>query len=98
MVGPVRALVDPCAQEPDLLSRETVALLRHDFVLNKSRHEMNQRAVRAFIWNDGQARITPGQRLFLYVETEFSLLLLRPMAGIAVLNEQRLNVFLKINR
>ena len=49
---PDRALVDPRAQQADLLRRQRIALGRHLHVGIEPRDEMDQRALRAFAGHD----------------------------------------------
>jgi len=47
-IGPIGALINPCAQDANLLAREAVAFLGHDQIGFQSADELNHQALRAF--------------------------------------------------
>lgn len=83
--GPIGALIDPSAQEPDLRGGEARSGGRHHFGA-ESRHHLNQAAGGAVSGLDDFERDVPA------IETKTSHLLLLAVTHITAAGEQRLDV------
>ncbi len=99
VIRPVRALVNPRAQQTDLFRREPVAFLRHHHVVHEAGDKLNQRAFRAFAgMNRGCVIIAALERDLFHVHAKATLLLLRSVTLQATRSKDRLNVLRKIHR
>ena len=97
-VRPLRALIDPRPQQPDLLRREAFAFLRHHLIAQPG-DEMNQQTLRAFPWHQRRPEFAAfHQHRRLVIEPEIRLLLFRPVAVVARRRKDRLDVAHEIHR
>ena len=65
MVGPVRPLIDPRAQEADLFRRQPLAFLRHDlFFALEAGNELYHEALSAVPGHDDRAVLAAFERNF----------------------------------
>ena len=90
--GPLRALIDPCAEQADLRGGETLAFRRHHHVLDEAGDVVNERTARAVAGDDRDAvRVAAGEGGGFAVHAVGVLVFLRTVATEAVLIEQRAN-------
>jgi hypothetical protein len=100
MLRPNRTLIDPCAQNTDLLSGERVAFAtgRHLHVFFEAGDETYERTVGTLARHDGWLTIgTTREGDSFHVETEVAFLFFRAVAFEAPLRENRLDVALEID-
>ena len=91
-------MVNPRAQQPDLPDAQWIALLGHaPDVLAQSRHEVDQQTLGALARCDSRPQIAAFERHRLLVEAKAGFVFVGPMAAIAVLGEDRLDVFGEIH-
>ena len=98
--GPRDALINPRAQQAHLLGSQAVALLWHLEVGMRVRHRLNQHTLRAASGNDDvrAEALAALERRGFFIEPQGGLLLLRTVAGPAVVLEDGLNVLREIHR
>ena len=97
IVRPVRTLIDPRPQQPDLPRRKPLTFRRHHRIGFQSGHEMNQSAARTFPRLNDPARIPAPQGPRLPIQAQIRLLLFRAVTFHAPLRQQRLNIPREIN-
>jgi len=97
--GPHRALLDPRRQRRDLRRRQRFAFRRHPLVLVVRGHHLEQRTLLHLARDDvRRVVVTALQRGRLDVEPQTGLLLLRPVAFVAVLLKNRPHFAREIDR
>ncbi len=96
MLLPLGALLDPFLEERDLSIAEllTELLGRHAFVLFRVGDPLDELAVIRFARLDGPIAAAVGLRFLFHIQPEIRLagVLVRPVAGVAVVGEDRANV------
>ena len=98
-LGPIRALINPRAQQSDLPGGQRITLLRHLHVRHETGDEVNERAVRAVLRFDGRRVIFSAlERGFAVVQAKAAPLFVRAVAGLAGPLEDGANVFREIHR
>ena len=101
ILRPQCAVIDPRAQHADFVgaqSRLVAFFRRHEFVRVEASDELHQRTLRTFSNNDRRvAGVAALQCGIAGVEAVAALLLLRPVAGDAVLLQDRAHVLCKIH-
>ena len=97
-VRPSCSLVNPRAQQSDLVGGQAVAFLRHHFVLAfEAGDELDHQTLPALAWLDDRAVLAAFDRDVLGVPAQFGLGLFRSVALVAAPGENRLNVFYEVN-
>jgi len=95
---PVGPLINPRAQETNLFGGQRVALLRHPGQIRfQSGDCVDEQALGAFSCNKRRTRFAALECGRLLVEPQVVFLLLRAMTLVAVVGEDRLDVFDEIN-
>ena len=93
---PHGTLIDPSAQQPDLLRSERITLGRHLHVGVEAGDELDYRTLGAFAWDDvGGVIVTAGHRYVLQVDAPTPFLLFRPVTLQATAFQDRLDVLLQ---
>jgi hypothetical protein len=95
---PGRALIDPSAQQPDLLGGPARAFLRHDTVRIETRHELDDLAFSALSEIRAGAVVAALEERVARFEREAALVLALGVALDACRLEERLDFLLKIHR
>src|SRR5262249_33883112 len=92
--GPPGPLIDPGAEQADLLGRERLArpFGRHLVVLVEAGGITDQAALGALARHDRRPAVTPGHRAIFDVQRQAALLFLRAVAAIAVPRQDRRDV------
>ncbi len=97
-VRPNGALVNPCPQQTNLFRRQPLAFGRHLIVRLHEGHPLNDLALRAFTGHPKRFfRFAAARRIRVAVQPEAAFLFVRPVAFVAALDEDRLDVPRKIN-
>ena len=91
-VGPGCALINPRAQKSNLLRRQPPAFFWHDQIFFQSSDEMNHPAFGAATGNDGRPGSAAFQRGGFHIPAQIIFLLVRSVAGVAMLREDGLNI------
>src|SRR4051794_6730586 len=91
-IRPLRALIDPRAQQADLLRRESLAFRRHDRIGVEPRDEVHQFALRTLAGDEGSAIVTALHCRGPAIQSQAALLLFRAVTLHATIREQRLNI------
>jgi hypothetical protein len=94
---PLSALIDPGAEDADLLRRQARAFLRHDTVRIKSLDQGNEETIGAFSGNDNEAGISAFEKSFASVNSQAAFIFAAAMAFDATGFENGFNFFRKIN-
>ena len=92
------ALVDPCADETDLLGAQRLSLRRHGVVFLQCRDAPHERAERTLAGGDDAAIVAAIHGAGPGGQRQAALVLLKPVAFVAGLLEQRLDVPHEIHR
>ena len=89
--GPLHALIDPGAQQSDLVGGEVRAHRRHEFVAGPG-DAQDEAALRALARDDVLAGGAPLEGGLLGIQAQAAHLLLRAVAGVAAFGEQRFDI------
>jgi len=96
-IGPIGALIDPGAEEADLVCGEALAFFGHDEIFLHARDGMDQQALGTFAGENRGAEFAALKSDLFVIETELGFLLFGSVATVAVLGEDWLDVFYEIN-
>src|ERR1051326_187187 len=97
-LGPVRALVNPGAEQTDLFTGERVALLGHaGQVLFASGHGLDEEALRAVARHEEGSGVAAFEGSGFLIEAEAGLLFFRAVTFVTSVGQDRLDVFGEIN-
>ena len=95
---PVRPLINPRAQQANLITGERIALLRHLHLWHQPGHEMDERTLGTLAGPDGGGVIVSTlESGHFVVQAKPSLVLVRPVTFNALRLEERLDVFLELH-
>ena len=96
-IGPGCALVDPGAEEADLLCGQALTFFRHHLFGIDAGDKLNEQALGALAGEDGGTELTAFQGDGFGIESKFGFLFAGTVAAVATVGEDRLNLFNEVN-